>query len=264
MDNPRNVVSDPASASFSRRFFPLVALGLIGVASLPLVMLPTLRFLVRNGQAPGMSIETLAALSLIQPALLLVAGAAVGAATAPSLGLASHVARVNARGPFVREVPLAVVTGLVAGLLIVGLDLALFRHATPGSVTMSARAIVDGLVGGVLYGGLSEEIMMRWGLMSFVAWLGVRLFARGRPRVPASIHVAAIAIVALLFAAGHLPAVAMVGALSAGIVGRILLLNAVAGLLFGWLFWRRSLEAAMVAHASVHVVFAIAQALGWG
>jgi membrane protease YdiL (CAAX protease family) len=45
---------------------------------------------------------------------------------------------------------------------------------------------------------------------------------------------------------------------------RILLLNALAGLVFGWLFWRRSLECAMFAHASVHVVFAIGQALGWG
>jgi CAAX prenyl protease-like protein len=264
MDTHPKIASGPASTSFSRRFLSLVALGLIGVASLPLVMLPTLRFLVRNGQAPGMSIETLVALSLIQPALLLIAGAAAGATLAPSLGLASHVAKVNTRGPFVREVPLAVVTGLMAGLVIVGLDLALFRHTAPASVTMSTRAIVDGLLGGVLYGGLSEEIMMRWGLMSFVAWAGVRLFARGAGRPRAGIFVASIVLVALLFAAGHLPAVAMVGELSAGIIGRILLLNAVAGLLFGWLFWRRSLEAAMLAHASVHVVFAVAQAVGWG
>ena len=129
---------------------------------------------------------------------------------------------------------------------------------------MSARSIVDGLVGGVLYGGLSEEIMMRWGLMSFVAWAGARLFARDATRPPAAIFVSAIVIVALLFAAGHLPAAAMISSLSPAVVGRILLLNAVAGLLFGWLFWRRSLESAMVAHASVHVAFAVAQTLGWG
>jgi hypothetical protein len=35
------------------------------------------------------------------------------------------------------------------------------------------------------------------------------------------------------------------------------LLNALGGVLFGWLFWRRSLEAAMVAHATTHVGFFI-------
>jgi membrane protease YdiL (CAAX protease family) len=264
LDNRRKVVSDPASVPFSRRFWPLVALGLAGVASLPLVMLPTLRFLVRNGQAPGMSIETLAALSLIQPALLLIAGAAVGAALAPSLGFTSHVAKVNVRAPWGQEVPLAVASGLVIGLVIVGVDIALFGHAASPAPSMSARAIVDGLVGGVLYGGLTEEIMMRWGLMSFVAWAFVRLFARHATVVSPAIFVVAIVIVALLFAAGHLPAAAMMSSLSAGMVGRILLLNGVAGLLFGWLFWRRSLESAMAAHASVHVVFALAQVLGWG
>jgi membrane protease YdiL (CAAX protease family) len=36
-------------------------------------------------------------------------------------------------------------------------------------------------------------------------------------------------------------------------VARTVLLNAVVGVLFGWLYWRRSLEAAMVAHAAFHL-----------
>jgi len=264
MDHGPNIVPDPARVPFWRRFWPLVALGLVGVASLPLVMLPALRVMIRNGQAPGMSLDTLAALSLIQPALLLIAGAAIGAALAPRLGFTSHVANVNVRGPFAAELPPAIASGLVTGVVIAGLDIALFRHAAPPAATASTRAILDGLVGGVLYGGITEEIMMRWGLMSLVVWAGGRLLARDAARPPASIFVAGIVIVALLFAAGHLPAVAMITPLNAGVVGRVLLLNAVAGLLFGWLFWRKSVESAMVAHASAHVVFAAAQALGWG
>ena len=37
--------------------------------------------------------------------------------------------------------------------------------------------------------------------------------------------------------------------------------NTLAGLVFGWLFWRHGLEAAMVAHALAHVV-AVAVAVG--
>jgi membrane protease YdiL (CAAX protease family) len=40
-------------------------------------------------------------------------------------------------------------------------------------------------------------------------------------------------------------------------VARTVLLNAVAGVLFGWLYWRGRLEAAMVAHASFHVPLVI-------
>jgi membrane protease YdiL (CAAX protease family) len=43
-------------------------------------------------------------------------------------------------------------------------------------------------------------------------------------------------------------------ALSPVIVARTVLLNAIAGVAFGWLFWRRSLEAAMVAHASSNML----------
>ena len=63
-------VGPDRAPAFARRFWPLVALGLVGIASLPLVMLPTLRLLIRDGHAPGMSLPTLAALTLIQPTLV--------------------------------------------------------------------------------------------------------------------------------------------------------------------------------------------------
>jgi hypothetical protein len=36
------------------------------------------------------------------------------------------------------------------------------------------------------------------------------------------------------------------------VIIRALLLNGIAGIGFGWLFWQYSLEAAMLAHISVH------------
>jgi membrane protease YdiL (CAAX protease family) len=38
-------------------------------------------------------------------------------------------------------------------------------------------------------------------------------------------------------------------------VGRTILLNFVLGAFFGWVYWRQSLELAMLAHAATHVVF---------
>ena len=41
--------------------------------------------------------------------------------------------------------------------------------------------------------------------------------------------------------------------LTTPIIVRSVVLNGVASATFGWLFWRRGLEAAMVAHACAHV-----------
>ena len=63
------------------------------------------------------------------------------------------------------------------------------------------RNIIEGLVGGVLYGGLTEEVMMRWGLLSLVAWVLAKI-VRGRS-TSALPFVVAIIITAIAFAAGH-------------------------------------------------------------
>jgi membrane protease YdiL (CAAX protease family) len=65
----------------------------------------------------------------------------------------------------------------------------------------------------------------------------------------------AIAISALVFAAGHVPAAfVLVGALDANVVAWVLGANTAFGVLFGYLFWRYGLESAMVAHVVTHVV----------
>jgi membrane protease YdiL (CAAX protease family) len=67
----------------------------------------------------------------------------------------------------------------------------------------------------------------------------------------------AIILAAVLFGVGHLPAVSAIAPLTSMLVMRTVLLNALGGIVFGWLFWRRSLESAMLAHASAHVGFAL-------
>jgi hypothetical protein len=107
---------------------------------------------------------------------------------------------------------------------------------------------------GVLYGGVAEEVMLRWGVMSLAAWVLVSLLGRQRHSVAMTL---AIVAAAGLFAAAHLPAVAAQVELTPAIVVRTLTLNGVAGLVYGWLFWRHHLEAAMAAHAATHVGMAL-------
>jgi len=65
---------------------------------------------------------------------------------------------------------------------------------------------------------------------------------------------AAIVITALLFGAGHLPTTAALLPLTPLVIARALLLNGLGGLVFGWLYWKRGLLAAMLAHFSTDLV----------
>jgi hypothetical protein len=247
--------------SFGQRFWPVFAAGLLGVLALPLTFPAAVEANLRAA-VPAIAPGVLKALTLIQPALLLAAGAALGAALAHRLGLASHLARVNLRRRLVDELPLAIAAGLVVGGAIVALDRTVFLGPAPREAA-SLPSVVEGLAGGMLYGGLTEEVLMRWGLLSLVAATMLKLARRRFDAQPRIVYVIAIALVALIFAAGHLPAASVIAPLDAPLVTRILVLNGIAGVIYGALFWRRSLEAAMAAHTATHVAFAIARVMRW-
>ena len=67
----------------------------------------------------------------------------------------------------------------------------------------------------------------------------------------------AIVVVAVVFGLGHLPATSAVTPLTPTVVSRALVLNGIAGIAFGYLYWRHGLEAAMIGHMSAHLVMQI-------
>jgi membrane protease YdiL (CAAX protease family) len=91
--------------------------------------------------------------------------------------------------------------------------------------------------------------------MSLLLWILWRVLQRGRVPVHPVLVWTAIILAAVLFGVGHLPAMAGMVDLTPLIIFRTILLNALGGILFGWLYWRRNLETAMVAHAAGHVGF---------
>jgi membrane protease YdiL (CAAX protease family) len=77
----------------------------------------------------------------------------------------------------------------------------------------------------------------------------------------------AIAVIAVAFGLAHLPTMAAIGVpIDALVVTRSIVLNGVGGIAFGWLYWRRGLESAMVSHFSADIVLHVLLALalrGW-
>jgi membrane protease YdiL (CAAX protease family) len=96
-----------------------------------------------------------------------------------------------------------------------------------------------------------EELQLRLFLMTLLVWM---FGAFGRRRPQAGGYWIAIVIAALLFGAGHLPAASTLWGLSEIVVFRTIVLNAIAGLAFGWLYWQRGIEMAMLGHFSADIV----------
>ena len=250
---------NPASG-FARRFLPVWSIGLLGVASLLMQEPPTALFesvpSLRELPAPVVRL-----MLLLNPLILVTVMAAVGAAVAQRAGLRSVLAgSTGAR----LGAPVAVVVGLVLALILMAIDAAVAERLGPG--WSQARSQADSspwlptMLLGVLYGGLAEEVIMRWGVMSLVVWCVLRLqrLPADSGRQPSIVSAwVGIVVAAAIFAIGHLPALAQSVALSGPIVARTVGLNLLAGLAYGWLFWRRSLESAMLAHATTHIGFAL-------
>ena len=104
--------------------------------------------------------------------------------------------------------------------------------------------------------GISEEIWLRLGIMTFFVWVGAKLTRRRSP--DAAVIWIGNLLACLIFGAMHLPqGVRLTGGLSSQLVTLALVGNGVPGLIFGWLYWRKGLIAAMVCHAMADIILKV-------
>lgn len=250
---------------FWKPFIVLSLLGLIGTASLLFTTLPQLDQIIElQPELAEMPVPLLAILTVLQPFVLLLIANVIGCLVAPRVGLVSFIYEKTAYGtpilPRLKpQLMLAVVLGLIFAVVVVVLDLVFmpFMGEEFAAIAGQDMNLLAQLGMGFFYGGIAEELLLRWGVMSLLVWLGWKVLRRSGDSPPGGVVWAAVVLAAILFGLGHLPALAAMVPLTTIIVIRTVFLNFIGGVLFGWLFWRRSLEAAMVAHAFTHVGFFI-------
>ena len=108
-----------------------------------------------------------------------------------------------------------------------------------------------------------EELLLRWGLMTLLVWVAWRLFQKGQGGPRPACFVGAILISSVLFAIGHLPLAFMLfPEPSFALIVFVIVGNSAFGLIGGYLYWKKGLESAMIAHALTHVVMFTASYLG--
>ncbi len=257
----------PVRRSFSWKVFLVVwACTVVGiVAVLPYAMRLTSATPIQNRL--HLPLALLLVIQVAQSAVLYGVLAGVGLLLACRIGLGlpfveGWLKGRPIRGRFPRVLWFSIVVGVAGSLLIAALDRWGFGPAVKAMLASRNMTVPANLVPpawqGLLAsfeGGVTEEVLLRLFGLTFLAWLGtlVRRDSQGRP--PLLVLWLANVIAAVLFGLGHLPATAAAGLpLTALVVARAIVLNGLLGLAFGWLYWTRGLESAVIGHFSADIV----------
>jgi len=158
-----------------------------------------------------------------------------------------------------RDAMLAIPLGFGIGVIVVLTFLASAPYLPPGWPAFGHRGAMAGLLLSV-GSAVAEETWIRLGVMTILAWAGARLLGHSeiRPIVAWPANVLA----ALAFGLIHLPILVQNGLATPSTITATLLGNGIVGVLCGWLYWRRSLVAAILAHFAVDLVLHVLTAIG--
>ena len=235
-------------------FWRLWILGLAGAVAAAAEPLPS-ALLASSGFSEGF----VRAVTFANSSLLLAAMVGVGVIATPIVGLRAHLAplvpaAILHKGQAFHWVQAGILVGfaLVAGRVAVDLWIAAQIPISDAAFMRTAEEITSSsLSTQLLFDAVTQELMLRWGLMSGVLWV-LFLIWGGEERAEPSARLAwaAIIISSVLVFIGEVPGFVMIGL--GDPASQLLLLNgvisAVTGVAFGWLFWRHGLEAAILAH----------------
>ena len=108
------------------------------------------------------------------------------------------------------------------------------------------------IIGGLLVGGIIEEVMMRLFFMSLIVFIISKVMKK--KEIPTFVYVIANILAALLFAAGHLPSTATMTTLTPVIIFRCFLFNGGLGIAFGYLYRKYNIRYAMISHGLAHLI----------
>ena len=150
----------------------------------------------------------------------------------------------------------SIVWGAVSGVLIVLLSIP-FQSLSVEMLQAEVDIAPWKALLASFYGGIGEEVLLRLFVVSVLVWITF-IIKKNKDGQPTKIGIwVSIVLAAMLFGLGHLPATAALTPLTFVVVLRAIVLNGAAGVIFGWLYWRKGLESAMIAHFTADIVLHI-------
>jgi hypothetical protein len=242
-----------------RLFLLLIGLGAVGLlASIPYG-------LTSVGKQLSLSEAGLLGVQFVTQIVVLAVQSGLGLVLSRRIGLGAPMLSAWVEGRTVdhkaRKIGLAALLGVVAGFAIMILDVSVFAPRLQAELSILQAAVPEttnppawqGFLAS-FYGGINEEIMMRLFLLTLIAWVGTKLSRRSDGNPGTLVMWIATVLAGLALGAAHLPAAISMGIpLTPLYTLRVMMLN-LCGVLFGWLYWKKGLESAMVAHFAADVV----------
>ncbi|MGD2183229.1 CPBP family glutamic-type intramembrane protease [Lusitaniella coriacea] len=249
-----------SAKAFDLKLFSILWVGgMLGILSLLGVNLP-----LPEGTDPAISKW----LILLQPTILLSVSILIGTVLAPKVSLAAPLASAIVRrkpiAPILQSQGIAgLLGGTIGGLATYGI-VALWKPFLPETFVTKGEELSNTMpvLTRLLYGGITEELLLRWGFMTLLVWVGWRIFQRRKGKPRKRYFAIAILLSSLLFGLGHLPvAFALSPEVTTSLIAYVIGLNSLFGAIAGYLYWKFGLEAAIFAHMTAHGVLIVLQFL---
>lgn len=244
----------PSTTKLCIGLFLLCIPGIISVV----LMIP--KMLSLQPEPLPMPVTTIQLVSILQMSVLFMVCIVIGSICAKKVWLSaplieSLINRQDWLPVAKRQFKPAVIAG-VTGALILIIFSWIMTPFLPTAFIEAGKQLEPAWYVRIFYGGICEEILVRWGLMSMLVWLGYKLYNRDRSSPSVGIYIGAIFISAIAFGLGHLPmAQSLSPVMDAPLIAYVVIGNSIAGLITGYLFCKYGLESSIFAHITFHLVF---------
>lgn len=155
------------------------------------------------------------------------------------------------------SVPFIVIIAVVLTVLNLGFDV-VFQSWLP-EIYQPNFSIpnLNQIFSNVLYNGMGQEILLRWGVMTTIIYV---LSSRGK-ELNHWVYIIGIVFTSILYAFAQYNSVSTLTNFHFMLVLRILVLNGLDGLLFGWLYYKFHFEAAVLSHVLVNILVVLGNIL---
>ncbi len=237
----------------------LFSLGFLGIASI-VPLIPQL--LALQPEPLPLSVEMIQIISVAQLSVLLLLMIWLGSVFSKKVNLGAPVIFALARPQNAfKELKPQIIPALIGGIsggIFILVFFGMLSSYLPAEFLSAGEKLTPPWYTKMLYGGITEELLMRWGLMSFFVWGAYRLTQKKGSDIRPHNYILAIIVSSLIFGLGHLPgAFALSPEVTAPLVTYIILGNSAFGFIAGYLYWKRGLECAIGAHMIAHITMII-------
>ncbi len=237
----------------------LFFLGFFGIASI-VPQIP--KILALQSEPLPLSVEVVQIISVAQSSIFLLLMIWLGSVFSEKTNLKAPVvfALTHSKNAFIELKPqiMPALIGGVSGGMFILMFLGILSNSLPAEFLIAGEKLTPPWYTKMLYGGITEELLMRWGLMSFFVWGAYRLTQKIGSDIRPHNYISGIIVSSIIFGIGHLPvAFALSPEVTVPLVTYIIVGNSAFGFIAGYLYWKRGLECAIGAHMVAHITMII-------